>query len=118
MDAMKWASALVLALASGCVGGSSDTGGTPDATAVAGTEGAPCYPNGTCNAGLECRGDGSDGSAAAGGECGTGSSNAERWPGPCIREYEYDDGTVDSRLTYTYDANGNVLTEEYDEQWR
>ena len=54
MDGMKWASALVLALASGCVGGLSDTGGTPDATAVAGTEGAPCYPNGTCNAGLEC----------------------------------------------------------------
>ncbi len=54
-----------LALASGCVGGSSDTGGTPDASeaadngvvpdaAVAGTEGAPCYPNGACNAGLEC----------------------------------------------------------------
>ena len=58
MDAMKWASALVLALASGCSDGSSGAGGTPNGVvpdaAVAGTERAPCYPNGTCNAGLEC----------------------------------------------------------------
>ena len=91
VDAMKWALALVLALASGCGGESGDAGG----------------PMG-------------------------GPGENGRWPGPCTVELDGDDdtgeimdtlaseregdpdGMVDSRATYTYDANGNLLTEEVD----
>jgi YD repeat-containing protein len=70
------------------------------------------------------------GQLLSGGTCRDG-----KWPGPCTVDYgssrttyTYDangnvlseegdhnaDGTVDSRTTYTYDANGNLLSEEWD----
>ena len=71
-------------LASGC-GGDGGTAGN-------GTDG------GTAGNGA----DGADGGSEGGG------SEGGKWPGPCT------DGTVDERLTYTYDANGNRLTYERD----
>ena len=35
-------------------------------------------------------------------------------PGPCTKEASAEDGTVDSRTMYTYDDQGNLLSEERD----
>ena len=43
------------------------------------------------------------------------SSTGKKYAGPCVKtSYEPGDGNINYRSTYTYDANGNILTEETD----
>ena len=57
--------------------------------------------------------------SGCGGDGGTAGNGADggKWPGPCtieVRDQPDNDGTVDYRQTLTYDANGNLLTDEED----
>jgi hypothetical protein len=59
---------------------------------------------------------GSGGGGEAAGRSGSGGEAAGRKWGACTEEADIQadgrfDGTVDKRTTYTYDANGNLLTE-------
>jgi hypothetical protein len=74
--------------------------------------------------GGEAAGGSGSGGEAAGGSGSGGETAGGNWPGPCVEEHDDDgadgtfdsgaDGTVDRRATYTYDADGNALTSEWD----
>ena len=122
-------SSLVCVVAVVVAMGCEDSGG--GGSAPPGSEGAPCYGNGTCDDGLTCLSDVCVKAAGGGkddggrspadtatgepGDVGTQTNGNGEYPGPCVEDFDDGPGVgVDYRKTWTYDGNGNVLSEEQD----